>query len=137
MTVKKLLPLILMAVGAVFLLSSCDAILDALYANNTITVSNTYVPTAYYGSTNPNSYVSISLGGATGGSQNAGYTGTAISGLAYYNGVSFNKLPNGNYTVTASFYGYYLGQYFQYGPVTFSLSLPYNGSNVASFYITF
>ncbi len=39
MRVKKLIPLILLAVGALFLLSSCDQILDALYANNTINVT--------------------------------------------------------------------------------------------------
>ena len=39
MRAKKLLPLILLAVGALFLLSSCDAILDAIYANNTLDVT--------------------------------------------------------------------------------------------------
>ncbi len=39
MRTRKLVLLVLLAVGATFLLSSCDALLDAIYANNTINVT--------------------------------------------------------------------------------------------------
>ena len=38
MKMRKILPLVLLAVGSVFLLSSCDAMLDAIFSNNTVNV---------------------------------------------------------------------------------------------------
>jgi hypothetical protein len=143
MRAKTILPFVLLAIGALFLLSSCDAILDALYANNTLTISAIYVNTngSYYGTSNQNSYVTVFITGASGGSANASNSSTEsdYNGGVYeiFNGVSFPKLPNGNYTVTAYYYGYRLGNYYQYGPVSSSLSFPYNGSNSTAFTFTF
>ena len=36
MKIRKILPLVLLALASVFLLSSCDALLDAIFSNNTI-----------------------------------------------------------------------------------------------------
>ena len=136
MRVKKLIPLILLAIGALFLLSSCDQILDALYANNTITVTTT-VSNSDTGAVNPKSYVTVTISGATGGTQTAYYSYTA-SGYSYYDTLSFEKLPNGNYTITAYYVGYAgFGTYVQYGPQYVSLSMPYNGSNTADVSISF
>ena len=44
MRIRKILPVLLLAVGSLFLLTSCDALLDAIFSNNTITV---YVSTRY------------------------------------------------------------------------------------------
>lgn len=44
MKTRKILPLVILALASVFLLSSCDALLDAIFANDTLTV---YVKTAW------------------------------------------------------------------------------------------
>jgi hypothetical protein len=136
MRVKKLLPLILLAVGALFLLSSCDAILDALYANNTINVTPT-VSNAYPGAVSPKSYVNVIISGATGGTQTAYYSYTSSS-VNYYDTLSFSKLPNGNYTIAAYYFEYAGGgTYLEYGPQYQSLSMPYNGSSSADLFFLF
>ena len=48
MKMRKLLPLVLLAVGALFLLSSCDAMLDAIFPSNQI-----YVDVEVSGRTTP------------------------------------------------------------------------------------
>jgi hypothetical protein len=113
MRVKKLLPLILLTVGALFLLSSCDAILNALYANNTINVTLT-VSTGDVGVFSPKSYVNVVISGATGGTQTSYYSYTSV--YNYYDTLSFSRLPNGNYTVTAYYFGYGLGTWDEYPP---------------------
>ncbi len=126
MKMRKLLPLILLAVGALFLLSSCDALLDAIYANNTIDVS---VQTAIAGYQNSYSKAIVTLSGAV-----------DATGSAYYDVVArdcyvpFTKLPNGDYVVTATFYGYstVTGLYYASSPQSVAISMPYYGSNTAS-----
>jgi hypothetical protein len=44
MKIRKILPLVILALASVFLLSSCDALLDAIFANDTLTV---YVQTSW------------------------------------------------------------------------------------------
>jgi len=128
MRVKKLLPLILLAVGAVFLLSSCDAILDAIYANNTVNVT-VDVSSSNIGYANTKSYVWVGLSGASTATQTVGAS-TINIGLDSLFYPTFNKQPNGNYTITVYYYGYAGGgTYVQYGPETYSFSFPNNGTN--------
>ncbi len=105
MRAKKLLPLILLAVGALFLLSSCDAILDAIYANNTldVTVDVSHFDTGY---ANPSSYVEVTLTGASGASSTAN-ANTIYTGNYSTFDVPFSKLPNGNlHDNDVTYYGY-------------------------------
>ena len=37
MKIRKILPVLLVAIASVVMLSSCDAILDVIFANNTVT----------------------------------------------------------------------------------------------------
>ena len=145
MRVKKLLPLILLAVGALFLLSSCDAILDALYANNTINVAVTVYNSVHSpGYASPYSSVSVTLGGASGGTQSA-YLDTYVPGsYGLYVLPPFKKLPNGSYTITTTYYDGSLAMGWQtvsfYDPgnnYTTSLSLPYGGSTTANVNVVF
>jgi len=139
MRVKKLLPLILLAVGAVFLLSSCDAILDAIYANNTINVT-VEIPNAYPGYNNPYSYVTVTLGGASGATESVSVTNPGLlASYGYYYLPSMKKLPNGNYSITTQYYDASNGNTYQvsdfYDPgnnLVTSMSLPYGGSNTAN-----
>lgn len=135
MRVKNVLPLILLAVGALFLLSSCDQILDAIYANNTInvTVNVSSLDTGY---ANTSSYIQVVLSGATGATATAG-ANTIYPGSYSVFSLPFNRLPNGDYTITAYYYGYHASTYYQYGPQSLSLSMPYNGSTTASVTFSF
>jgi len=136
MKMRRLLPLVLLAIGAIFLLSSCDALLDAIYANNTITPT-VLIPGGDIGAINPSSYVMVTLSGASGGTSSAYFSNYTYGGYAFYYPASFTKQPNGNYTLTATFYGYQTGVYYQYGPVSYSFSMPYSGSNTADITIQF
>ena len=145
MRAKKILPFVLLAFGALFLLSSCDAILDALYANNTINVT-AYVSVATHpGATSPYSTVTVALGGASGGTASAGWSGSYNSnGYAIYYLPSMPKLPNGNYTITSTFYNGYLEStiatstfYDQNGIPYMSAPLPFNGANTVNFSVYF
>jgi hypothetical protein len=134
MRLKKLLPLILLAVGTLFLLSSCDAILNALYANNTI-IPTVAVSIAHIDFSIAS--VQVNLGGASGGVSSAYFSGTTSGGYAYYYCPSLTRLPNGTYTITTSYYGTshtYLTNSFQdpSGATVTSITMPYDGSTSAN-----
>lgn len=138
MKMRKLLPLVLLAIGSIFLLSSCDALLDAIYANNTITVTVLVSTVDYPGTAqNPSSYVVVTLSGASGGRSSASYSQYTSGVYAYYYPPSFIKQPNGNFIVTATYYGYSGGTYYQSSPQSISISMPYNGSNTADVFFYF
>ena len=103
MKIRKLLPLVLLAIASVFLLSSCDALLDAIFANDTINVYvSAYIPTWGY---NPGGdTVSVAISGPTNATATASYTGND----AYYMywSVAVPKLSDGTYTVTVTFYNW-------------------------------
>jgi hypothetical protein len=127
MKIRKILPLLLLAIGSVFMLSSCDAMLDAIFSNNTIGVEvavsvGTY---RYYPGFDQ---VSVSVVGPTLASANASYIGN--DGSYMYWTVTLPKLSNGTYTVTIGYYSFYYGasqpSQFQY------VSLPSGSSHSAS-----
>lgn len=103
MKIRKILPLLLLAIGSVFLLSSCDAMLDAIFSNNTINVNVSASIASYnYLSSYLTDSVSVEIVGPTGVSTTAGYTGSDYYYL--YWGNSIPKLSNGLYTVTVTYY---------------------------------
>ena len=108
MKIRKILPLLLLAIGSVFLLSSCDAMLDAIFSNNTIgiDVSTSIGTYRYYPSLDVVS-VSVLSGLTSVATANAAYTGN--SGSYMFWSVTIPKLSDGNYTVTVNYHSYYLG----------------------------
>jgi hypothetical protein len=109
MKIRKILPLVLLAVGSVFLLSGCDAILNAIFQNNQISVdvavvSSVGVYNDYLGGFNPqvtcyvydSSNNPVSLSG--GWSSYDGY-------FVHFN-FGFTKLKNDTYHFAAQYSGY-------------------------------
>jgi hypothetical protein len=144
MRAKKILPFVLLAIGALFLLSSCDAILDALYANNTINVTAyVLIGGRYLGAQSPDSTVTVTLGGASGATVSAEYSGNSYP-YAMYVLPSVTKLPNGNYNISSYFYDAVTGRthatnyfYDLNGNQYTSVSMPYGGSTTGSFDVYF
>jgi hypothetical protein len=144
MKMRKLLPLVLLAVGSLFLLTSCDALLDAIFASNQIQVQ-----VSVYRGTNPltdiyqdwlhqyPSTVTLTLTDITEGSNSTVVTGWDGRDSNYlYFDVSYIKLKDHTYTLTAYYHSIYSG--FTYGPVTVfydpnsvpmgSINMPYHNS---------
>jgi hypothetical protein len=93
---RKILPLVLLAIASVFMLSSCDALLDGIFSNNTINVYANAIGYFPYGA------VYITVSGPANVSTWAAYQGYD-SGRTYW-AYSFPKLSNGTYTVQAEFF---------------------------------
>jgi len=146
MRIRKILPLVLLAVGTLFMLTSCDKLLDFIFASNTINVDAQVVTGVY-----PrwqNSSVSATLAG-TGTSYSAGPTYASYpdsAGYAHYT-FSFPKLSNDTYTLTLtlSYYGstgvpaglYAPNDYYTDGILTsvgttVSVTMPYSSGNPSS-----
>ena len=104
MKTRKLLPLIILAVVAVLTLSSCDALLDAIFASNQISVD-----VAVLGSSHPDfavsgRYVTVLLTGP-GVSSSADTTYGSWDGTRAHFYFTFADLPDGGYNLSATFYG--------------------------------
>ena len=102
MKMRKILPLVILAVGALFLLSGCDALLDAIFAKNQISVdvqvSNAYYNDWYYGAGSVTlNFYDLSTGSTT----------TVVSGRTGYDYTSshfvftFTKLEADTFAITA------------------------------------
>jgi hypothetical protein len=101
MKMRKILPLALLAIASVFLLSSCDALLDAIFAKNTINiyVSADWTVHGYTGT----DYVSFQISnGSTIVTGNLGYSGND-SRYMYWD-ISVPDLPDGTYTVSVVYH---------------------------------
>jgi len=103
MKMRKLLPVLILAVGSIFLLSSCDAMLDAIFASNQISVEALVNP-----ATHPDyaagGYVSITLyDNTTGATKTTTATWGSFDGWVHYY-VSFTKLKDDNFSLTTSYY---------------------------------
>jgi len=124
--------LLLLAICSVFLLSSCDALLDAIFSNNTINVN---VSASIYNYNFLNSYqsdsVSVAIVGPTGASATASYSGADYDYL--YWGVSVPKLADGLYTVTVTYYHPYGYQPAGYSSV-YGYTVFKGGSGVTTYY---
>jgi hypothetical protein len=141
MKTRRILPLVLLAVVALFALSSCDQMLDAIFSSNQITVNvrvDGLVFTDYY---YPGSYVQVVLSGSDGSTytsgQSAVYTVDSLSYVHY--SFTFPKLPSVTYTLAATYHGSYYGNYYRYSftdpsgppPVT-SITMPYKSGGSSS-----
>ena len=101
MKIRKILPVLLVAIASVVMLSSCDAILDVIFSNNTVTVyATSYIPThGYY----PNyDVMTVTVTGPNTASGTAAYTGS--DGLYMYWSLQIPKLTDGTYSVNVSYY---------------------------------
>jgi len=117
MKMRKILPLVILAVGALFLLSGCDAMLDAIFQNNQMTVevsvwNGTYPvdwsQTYYYGRTS--GIVTVYLTNTSTGSTTTANIGwTSADGAYVYYQADFTDLKNDTYLVTAWYTSYYTG----------------------------
>ncbi|MGA2641114.1 MAG: hypothetical protein ABSG21_09445 [Spirochaetia bacterium] len=104
MKTRKLLPLVLLAVGALFLLSSCDAILDAIFQNNQIKV-DVWVYYLDHPDYNSGGTVTVVLTDNSAFSQMI-----ATSAWQYFDGyyvhyyLNFPKLKNDNFSITSAYF---------------------------------
>ena len=97
MKIKKLLPLVLIAVAAVLMLSSCDALLDAIFPTNQI-----FVDVAVYVPSHPDydsASVTVVLSGPSSASNTAYWDGYYDSyDYAHYY-VNLTGLKDGTYEI--------------------------------------
>ena len=126
MKIRKILPLAILAVGALVFLSGCDAILDAIFQNNQLSVSvNVYFGdypfdwnASYfhgYSSGQVTVYVTANSGaGAV--TQASTFWTSADSQYVHYN-LDFTNLKDDTYWVTTTYTSYY-----QYPNQTFTVS---------------
>jgi hypothetical protein len=97
---RKILPLLLLAFGSVFLLSSCDALLDAIFSNNNINVYiSSYIPT--HGFYPRYDTMTVYVSGPHYTVTSANYNGD--DGLYMYWSISVPKLSDGTYNVDVSY----------------------------------
>jgi uncharacterized protein YceK len=141
MKTRKLLPLVVLAVGALFLLSGCDALLDAIFPTNQIQVQ-----VSAYKNSGPdyladwgfqyNSIVTLTLYDITDGSQTTTVTSwDGIDSNYLYFNFTYTSLKDHTYTLTAMYHSASSG--FNYSQTFFSdphgllmnaISLPYRNS---------
>jgi hypothetical protein len=97
MRIRKILPLVLLAVGSVFLLTSCDALLDGIFGQNTVTVyaSARILTYGYFPSTD---YVTVSVAGKNATANYDGYDGVYM-----YWSIQIPGISDGTYTVTTTY----------------------------------
>jgi len=110
MKIRRIILLVLLAAGSVFLLSSCDAMLDAIFSNNTITVYvAAYIPNNGL-LVGPNTYllssgtdiVSVSVAGPKDVAGTATYTGN--DRYYMYWSLDVPQLSDGSYSVTVTYH---------------------------------
>lgn len=108
MKIRKILLLVLLAAGSVFLLSSCDALLDAIFANNTVTVYvSAYIPTwciysyPFYLLTSSTDKVPVTINGPKNVSTYASYSGN--DGSYMYWTLVVPQLSDGLYSVNVQY----------------------------------
>ncbi|MGD0725260.1 MAG: hypothetical protein ABSB63_06820 [Spirochaetia bacterium] len=104
MKTKKLLPLVLLAVAAVLMLSSCDAMLDAIFPTNQIIVDVAVDALPGHHLDFATSPVTVVLSGPTPATGTKYFDGYDIYNYAHYT-FSFTNLKDGFYTINAYYYG--------------------------------
>lgn len=136
MRIRKILPLALLAIGSLFMLTSCDRLLDFIFSSNTINVNVQAYDLKYVGYVTGGT-ITVVVTGSSGTTYQAGPS-TYEYLDAYYNAnynFSFGRLPNDTYTI----YTYYTGAifgggatstYYFYDPLLLlstAITLPYSG----------
>ena len=124
MKTRKLLPLIILAVGAVLALSSCDAMLDAIFRTNQITVDVAVNGTIgnHPDFALPGRYVNLLLTGP-GVSASADATWNSYDGIYAHYYFTFTDLPDGFFALDAT----YVGNIYGYGST--SITMPFVSSS--------
>jgi hypothetical protein len=134
MRIRKILPLALLAVGMLFMLTSCDKLLDFIFSSNTINV-NVQAPISNYYTYAAGGTVTVYLYG-NGTTYQAGPEACQyVDGYGYANYTfSFSKLPNDTYSITTVYSGlHHTGTgsaTFFYDPVNYYtnwITMPYSG----------
>jgi hypothetical protein len=117
MKMRKLIPLAILAVVALVGLSSCDALLDGIFAQNQITV-DVQVPQYtvpfyydwYYGY---GSYVKVTLtDSANKQSFQETYYYSSADGSYVHFPLTFTNLADGTYSIETEYYSYYYYSYY-------------------------
>jgi len=143
MKMRKLLPAVLLAVGALFLLSGCDAMLDAIFSTNQIKVQ-----VSVYKGTNGaffhdwvNGYpssVTLTLTDVTGGGAQTTFVNSwdGIDGNYLYFDFLYPKLKEHTFALTAYYHSVFSN--LDYGPMilfqlpdgsfTTSIGMPHSNS---------
>jgi hypothetical protein len=117
MKMRKILPIVILAVGSLFLLSGCDALLDAIFAKNQMTIDvrvsippYPLVSAYYYDWLYGVGTVTLSVHDLTSGSVTvvtSGRTGYDSSSSHFY--FPFTKLANDTFMITATYTSGYYG----------------------------
>jgi hypothetical protein len=103
MRIRKILPLALLAVAMLFMLTSCDKLLDWIFPSNTINVTVQAFAPRYF--TYPASVVTVTINGP-GGVLQSSEVSTYLDGAGFVDYTfSFPRLVNGTYSVSASYSG--------------------------------
>jgi hypothetical protein len=138
MKTRKILPLVLLAVGSLFILSGCDAILDAIFASNQIQVQvtaykNTGLDFLADWTFQRSSTVTLTLQDLTGNTQTSTISSwDGIDSNYLYFNFAFTSLKDHTYAITAVYYSPTSG--FTHSQTTFfdphnvpmmSISMPY------------
>jgi hypothetical protein len=104
MKMRKLLPVLIIAVGSVFLLSGCDAILDAIFQNNQITVDVSVSSGYALDYASGNGTVTLTLTDVTSGTPTTvASTRTGFDSVSSHFVFAFTKLKSDTFTVNASY----------------------------------
>jgi hypothetical protein len=134
MKVRKLLPLAILAVIAVVSLSSCDALLDALFSKNQITV-DVQVPT-YSTPFNEDAFngYGASITATLTDSSGKQISGTTYNYSSYDNSyihylVTFSNQPDGTYYVDSTYYSYYWGYTYTAGTTSITATAGSGGGS--------
>ena len=109
MKIKKLLPLVLLAVTAVLMLSSCDAMLDAIFPTNQISVDVmvirlNYPNDWYYGYPSTVTLTLFDNTAVTYSTQVGSWTDIDSNFVHYV--FTFTNLKDHNYSMTAAYHSY-------------------------------
>jgi hypothetical protein len=105
MKIRKLLPLVLLAVASLFFLSSCDQLLDAIFSgDNTLNMYVQVTKASHVDWAVSTSTVSLYNGAGSLVAQQT-VSASTYDGTYGYFYVSFTKLAKGTYTVYSSYAG--------------------------------
>lgn len=106
MKMRKILPLVILAVGALFLLSGCDALLDAIFQNNQITV-DVWVSTSAHPDWAIGGYVATTVLDLNDGTSYvaSSYWQSFDGTYAHYQ-LPFSKLKNDQFSITSRYWNY-------------------------------
>ena len=115
MKMRKILPLVILAVGALFLLSGCDQLLDAIFQNNQIYVdvrvsgsgpfASDYDKTSTFGYNSGR--VIVYLQDSRGHITSASTYWTSLDNFSVHYGINFTGLKDDTFLVYADYTSYY------------------------------